>query len=262
MKLVDTHCHLQAEAFDADRAEVLERSLETLAGAVVIGDTLEASRAGLALAAWPVRAAVGVHPYHAAAVTPDALGELRAMAAEPGVAALGEIGLDYYKYNDTPREVQQTAFHAQLALAAELGLPVVIHNREASDDVAAIIEEHADALAGGVMHCFAGPPAFAERCLSWGFHISFTGNVTFPKAQGVRDAAAVVPLDRLMVETDCPYLAPQRVRGRRCEPGHVRYTAEALAEVKGVSFETLAAETTRNAARFFGAPWNGAAPGA
>jgi len=251
MGLVDTHCHLQSERFDEDREAVLGRALEALDWIVVIGDSLASSEAAVDLVRDGVYAAVGVHPYHPEEI--DALGiqRLRALAAKPGVVAIGEIGLDYFKYNDAPRDTQQNAFHAQLQLAAELELPVVIHNRDSHDDLAAILEEHHRNLRGGIMHCFAGDGAFLERCLSWDFHVSFAGNLTFPKARELRDAAAAVPMHRLLVETDSPYLAPQPVRGKRCEPAYLRYTAETLAEVKGIGVDELIARTTANACALF-----------
>ncbi len=252
MPLVDSHCHLQDSAFDADRAEILSRSLDTLDWLVVIGDDLPSSRAAVALTQPGVYASVGIHPYHAAAVDAPALEALRELARSPQVVAIGEIGLDYFKYNDTPRDIQQTAFQQQLELAASLDLPVIIHNRESQEDLAAILDAHHSHLTGGVMHCFAGSTAFVERVLGWGFYISFAGNVTFPKADELRTAASAVPLDRLLIETDAPYLAPQPVRGKRCEPAFVTHTAKCLADLKDVDLGTLCAATTQNAARLFG----------
>lgn len=251
MGLVDTHCHLQSERFDEDRDTVLMRALESVDWLVLIGDSLASSEAAIALIQDRVYAAVGIHPYHPAEANPTGIVRLKDLAKSPGVVAIGEIGLDYYKYNDAPRDVQQEAFRAQLRLAAELHLPVVIHNRDAQDDLAAILDEHHRDLCGGIMHCFAGDAAFVERCLSWDFHVSFAGNVTFPKAQTLRDAAQVVPMNRLLIETDSPYLAPQPVRGKRCEPAYVRYTAETLADLKGVRLDELIAQTTSNARALF-----------
>lgn len=186
--------------------------------------------------------------------TPDsdsALDTLRELALSPGVVGIGETGLDYYRYCTTPKEAQREAFIAQLELARELALPVAIHNREAHEDVSAILDEYAPLPAGGVMHCFAGGPDFVERTLGWGLHISFAGNVTFPKAQELRDAARAVPVERLLVETDSPYLAPQPVRGKRCEPAYVCYTLQTLAETRGESVEELAQRTVENARRLF-----------
>lgn len=252
MQLVDTHCHLQDAKFDDDRDDVIARALDTVDWLVVIGDDLETSKAGLELTGDRVHAAVGVHPYHAGEITDDAIVALRELARHEGAVAIGEIGLDYYKYNETPRAVQQEALCRQLELASELALPVVIHNRDAHDDLADILGSFSRGLAGGVMHCFAGDEAFLERCLSWEFYISFAGNVTFPKAEELRRAAERVPLDRLLVETDSPYLAPQPVRGKRNEPAYVRHTADALAELKGVAPSQLGQATSQNAAHLFG----------
>ncbi len=251
MPLVDSHCHLQDSAFDADRAEVLTRALESLDWLVVIGDDIPTSRAAAELTGPRVYASVGIHPYHAEAVDAQALDVLRELAQSPDVIAVGEIGLDYFKHNDTPRNVQQAAFQQQLDLAASLELPVVIHNRDSDEDLRVILDAHHARLSGGIMHCFAGSTAFVEHVLSWGFYISFAGNVTFPKAEQLRIAAQAVPLDRLLVETDAPYLAPQPVRGKRCEPAFVKHTAEALAKLRGIDFETLSAATAENAARVF-----------
>jgi TatD DNase family protein len=249
MRLVDTHCHLQDRAFDADRDEVLRRALDALEFLVVVGDDLENSRKAAALCGDRVYAVVGFHPYHAVAAL-DSLDALRELLARPGVVALGEIGLDYYN-KFAPEDAQREAFRRQLELAAETKLPVVIHSREAQEDTSAILREHAAALPGGIMHCFAGDASFAEECASWGFNISFAGNVTFPKAAPLRDAASAVPLERLLVETDSPYLAPQPVRGKRCEPAYVRHTAETLAALKAVDLDTFAEHTTRSARRIF-----------
>ncbi len=251
-RLVDTHCHLQSEAFSADREEVLARATDSLAWLVVVGDDLESSRAGVELVGPGVYAAVGVHPYHPELIEDNGINVLSDLCARPGVVAIGEIGLDYYKHNDAPHDLQQRAFRAQLDLAVTASLPVIIHNRDAEVDLAAILEGYAPRLRGGVMHCFSGDAAFAQRCLSWGFYISFAGNLTFPKANHLREAGATVPLDRLLVETDSPYLAPQPVRGKRCEPIYIRYTAETLAAVKGVDPEELNRLTTENARRLFG----------
>ena len=248
--LVDTHCHLQDRAFDADREEVVCRALDELGWLVVVGDGLKTSREALRLAGDRVYAAVGVHPHNAASVSDDSLGGLQDLAARPGVVAIGEIGLDYYR-DLTPRDRQRNALERQLALAVEMDLPVVVHCRDAGPDLLSIVAPFQGRLRAGVMHCFGGDAAFAERCLQTGFHISFAGNVTYPQAAALREAARIVPWDRLLVETDSPYLAPQRVRGKRCEPPYVRYTAERLAELKNVPLEELAQRTTQNACRLF-----------
>jgi len=244
---VDTHCHLQHEAFDADRDAVLERSLAELDWIVVIGDSVASSERGCGLVRAGVYATAGIHPHEAKHADAAALAAIEAMARRERVCAIGEIGLDYH-YDFSPRADQRRAFAAQLDMAARLGLPVVIHCREAEDDLAAIIES-ASSKPCGVMHCFGGDAAFAGRCLDWGLYVSFAGNATYPKAQPLREAAAVVPVERLLVETDSPYLAPQPLRGKRCEPLHVRYTGEAVAQIKGIPPETLAGHIRENAMR-------------
>ena len=251
MGLVDTHCHLQLPAFADDRQAVLCAALAELDWLVVVGDHIETSRLAVALTQESVYAAVGIHPHHADLAVPAALETLRALTAHPRVRAIGEIGLDYY-YEHTPRAIQREAFRAQLALAVELGLPVIIHNRDAHEDLAGILDEFGKDLPRGVMHCFSGDPAFAAHCVDWGLFVSFAGNVTFPKAQALREAAKATPLDRLLIETDSPYLAPQPARGKRCEPIHVRHTAQLLAELKGTPLDELARHTTDNACRLFG----------
>lgn len=249
--MVDTHCHLQSEAFDADREAVMARARAALDWMVTIGDTLESSRAGVALASDKVYAAVGVHPYHPEQADDAGIAELRALAKESGVVALGEIGLDYFQHNTAPRETQQAAFQAQLRLAAELALPVVIHNREAHDDLLAILAAHRSSLPAVVMHCFSGDHEFARRCLDLDCHISFAGNVTYPKADPLREAARIVPLERLLIETDAPYLAPQARRGKRNEPAYLEHTVAGLAAALKIPVEALIHATADNAIRVF-----------
>jgi TatD DNase family protein len=248
-RLVDTHCHLLLSAFDEDRMAVLARAKAALSGLVVVGDDVASSRAGVAITDNWVYATVGIHPHKAGEVDAASLDTLRELAATPKVVAIGEIGLDYH-YEFAPRVLQQEALRAQLALAIETGLPVVVHCREAEKDLTAILDPLHRDLVGGVMHCFSGSVAFAERCLAWGFFLSFAGNVTFPKAAPLREAAQYAPSDRLLVETDSPYLAPQPVRGKRCEPIHVEFTARLLADLRRTEFDEFARQTTANAFRF------------
>jgi TatD DNase family protein len=250
VKLVDTHCHVQAAQFDADREVVIQRGLDDLAWLVIIGDNLASSRAALDLTRGRVFATAGIHPHHAAEFSEETLEQVRAMVQHPNAVAIGEIGLDYY-YDMAPRDTQLAAFRAQLLLAHELGLPAVIHNRDADADMLEVLEGVGDQRPRGVMHCFSSDTAFLRRCLDLGLHISYTGNVTFPKAAHIRDAAAATPLDRLMVETDAPYLAPIPLRGKRNEPRYVAHTAAAIAQLKGLSLDAFAAATTATAAAFF-----------
>lgn len=253
MRLVDTHCHLQSEKFEADLPEVIERTIERLSWAAVVGDGIEGSRAAIALAEQhpELYAVVGVHPYEASKYDEASASLLREWSAHPRVVALGEMGLDYFN-EFSPRSQQRPAFEKQLELACELGRTVVIHNREADADCLDILKNYAQSLPGCIMHCFGSDAAFAESCLELGFYISFAGNVTFPKAPKLREAAAVAPMDRLLVETDAPYLSPQPRRGKRCEPAYVAYTAECLAEVKGVTMAEFTQHSTQNAEKVYG----------
>jgi len=254
MRLVDSHCHIQSDVFDEDRGAVLSRALAELVWIVVVGDTLETSRAAAAMTRERVYAAAGIHPHHADEAGPETFNEISRLIQENDrVVAVGEIGLDFH-YEHSSRDAQRHVLIAQLELAAEIASPVIVHNRDAHSETAGILGDYKDRLAGCVMHCFSGDAAYAGRCLEWGCYISFAGNCTFPKADELREAARAVPLDRLLVESDSPYLAPQPVRGKRCEPVHVVHTARLLAELKGVPLEELAEHTARNAARLFGVP--------
>ncbi|HHS98582.1 MAG TPA: TatD family deoxyribonuclease [Chloroflexi bacterium] len=251
MRLVDSHAHLDFPQFDADREVVIERAREAgLVAILNVGTDLASSRAAGALADRYdfIYAAVGVHPHDAKTVTPAVLEDLRELARHPKVVAIGEIGLDYYR-DLSPRPVQRRVFAQQLALAAELGLPVVVHSREAHDDVLAALQDWQGG--GGVLHSYSGGPERLEEVMALGFSIGLSGPVTFRKAHRLRAVAAAAPLDRLLVETDCPYLTPVPYRGRRNEPAYVRYVAEAVARARGVSVEDVARATTENARRLF-----------
>ena len=250
MPCVDTHCHLQSEKFDQDRGEVLQHARECLQWIVVVGDDLESSRAACELAGEKVYAVVGFHPYNAAQLNDQTEGELRKLAAHPHTVGIGEMGLDYFN-EFCPRALQQPAFERQIALAVELDMPVVIHCRAAEADTLAILKPYAGQLKSCIMHCFGGDANFAAQCLELGCYISFAGNVTYPKAETLRDAAQVVPLDRLLVETDAPYLAPQSHRGKRCEPAHVLHTLEFIAELRGVDCHELGAQVVQNGCNAF-----------
>jgi len=250
--LTDSHAHLDDRRFAPDLEEVIGRAREAGVTAILtVASNLRAARASIDLAGrFPfIRVAVGIHPHDAAAAPDDYPERLRRLARLPGVAAIGEIGLDYH-YDFSPRPVQREVFRVQLELARELDLPVVIHAREADGDILAALREAGPGR--GVMHCFSGDLAMAEACLDLGYHLSFAGNVTFPKSEELRRVAARVPLDRLLVETDCPYLAPVPKRGRRNEPAFVVHTARALAELRGMTLEELAAQATANARVLFG----------
>jgi TatD DNase family protein len=251
MQLIDSHAHVHFPHFDADRDAVIERARQAgLVAIVDIGTDLASSRAALALAEQHdfIYATVGVHPHDAKTVDQKVLDELRSLARHPKVVAIGEIGLDYYR-DLSPRPIQRRAFADQLALATELELPVVIHSRDAHDDVLATLRDW-DGV--GVMHTYAAGPERLDDVLAMGFYIGLSGPVTFSNARRLREVAEMVPLDRLLVETDCPYLTPEPHRGKRNEPAYVRYVVEAVARARGVSTENTANATTENTRRLFG----------
>jgi TatD DNase family protein len=248
VKLIDSHCHLDDKQFDPDRPQVIERA--TASGveimlAIGTGDGPPDLEAGLRLARqYPfMYATVGVHPHDAAKATPETFPAMEKLLNEAKVVAIGEIGLDYH-YDFSPRDVQRDVFVAQMELARRAAKPIVIHTREAWDDTLQLLREHW--RGSGVMHCFSGGAAEARQALDLGFHLAFGGVLTFPKAENVREAARLTPEDRLLVETDAPYLAPVPKRGKRNEPAFMVETVRRLAEVRGVSPEQIAEVTTRN----------------
>jgi TatD DNase family protein len=244
VSLVDSHCHLDDEKFDPDRAQVIERALAAgVEMMMAIGTGGDLDVAIQQAERYPfIYATIGVHPHDAAKATPDTFERLRDLARHPKVLAIGEIGLDYH-YDFSPRDVQRSVFERQLEIAAEFHKPIVIHTREAWEDT---LEQVTSLPHGGIMHCFTGDAAQARQALDLGFHLSFGGVLTFPKAEGLREAAKITPEDRLLVETDCPYLAPVPYRGKRNEPAFVVETARRLAQVRGVALEAIAECTTRN----------------
>jgi TatD DNase family protein len=255
---IDSHAHIDGEDFDADRDEVVARAREAGVRAILNvgtgdphGDNFERALK-VAQTYEDVYFAAGVHP-HDARLYDDAAEDYVAdlLRGSTRAVALGEIGLDYH-YDNSPREVQREVFARQLRLAKSLSLPVIIHSREADEETLEILRnEYAETVRGGVMHCFGGGPALAEGALGLGFYISFAGNVTFKKAEALREVARTVPLDRLLVETDCPYLAPVPHRGRRNEPAYVAATARFLAELRGVTHEELGCVTSENFSNLF-----------
>ena len=247
----DSHCHLN----DPRLAGMAQESLRTmpalgLCGVLVPGYDLVSSRAALNLVQYGAVAAVGLHP-HDAAKLDEFLPELPAMLAQPGCVALGEIGLDYH-YDNTDRGAQKKAFEAQLDAAVRAAKPVIFHSRDATADVMATLREWAPRLAGGVMHCFSGSVETAHECLDLGLYISLAGPVTFPKAHNLHEVAAYVPADRLLIETDAPYLTPAPHRGEMNLPQYVRLVGEKVAELRGVAAEEIFDLTARNVRELFG----------
>ena len=262
---VDSHCHLENKRFNGDRAEVFARAkaagVETLL-AIGNGDgpgtgTLDCAIKFAQQYDW-VYATVGIHPHEAALAKQADFNELERLAKDPKVIAWGEIGLDYY-YDHSPRDVQQSVFIQQMEMARTAKLPIVIHVRPSDNsenawvDLLRLIREHwASSGLGGVLHCFTGSVENAKAVLDAGFLVSFAGMVTYPKAQNIRDAALIVPLDRMFIETDSPYLAPVPHRGKRNEPAYVVEVARAIGELRGLSQEEAGLQTTQNFYNFFG----------
>ena len=252
--LVDTHAHLDHDRFASDLDAVLDRARDAGVGLIVtVAADVASARAAVDLAGnhAAVYAAVGVHPHDAAGAAPGDLDEIRRLAGRPRVVAVGETGLDYH-YDFSPRPVQREVFSAQLALAAELGLPVIVHSREAWQDTYRILRSGLQTPA--VMHCFGGDWGKARAFLDLGCYISLAGVVTFKGAAALVEVARKVPDDRLLLETDAPYLAPVPRRGRRNEPSYLHYTAAFVAELRGLAPERLAEITTANARAFFNLP--------
>jgi TatD DNase family protein len=251
--LVDTHAHLDFQQFDADRSQVIERATEAEVKAIIsIGIDLATSRKNLALAERydQVYAAAGVHPHDVAAVQEDDLQELFELVQHPRVVAIGEVGLDYYR-NLSPMELQRRYFRTFLDWSLETGKPLIIHTREAEEDVLRLLREKSRSGWRGVFHCFPGDMHLAEQVMELGFYISFTGVITFKNAK-MAEVAREAPLDRIMVETDCPYMAPVPHRGKRNEPSYVQHVAQKLAELKNLPFASVAEATTANAQHLFG----------
>ena len=251
MSLIDSHCHLDSAEFNDDREAVIERALASGVEhmmAIGTGNGPPDLEAGIRLADKhkAFYATVGIHPHDAAKTSPDDFKRLIELLAHPKVLAVGEIGLDYH-YDFSPREVQKSTFIAQMEIAVQAKRPIVIHTREAWDDTLALIEKHwTPHSIGGIMHCFSGGPEEARRALDLGFYLSFGGIVTFPKATAVQGAAKSAPRDRILIETDAPYLAPVPKRGKRNEPALMVHTARKLAELRGESYEEICAATTAN----------------
>jgi TatD DNase family protein len=252
--LFDTHAHLHDPQFDADREEVMRRAREEFGVHAIlnVGYNRETIQASLQLAERVdfIYAAVGWHPHEADACTTQDLAWIRQLTRHPKVVALGEMGLDYYR-NRSARDRQADIFRQQIAIAKETGLPLIIHDRDAHEDVVQILKEEQADEVGGVMHCFSGDLSMMEACLQLNFYIGLGGPVTFKNAKLPKEIATHVPADRLLLETDCPYLAPHPYRGKRNETGYVRLIAETIAHIRGIDLPELAAFTTMNAKNLF-----------
>lgn len=249
--LADTHCHLDFVQFDPDRDAVIQRAIGAGINYFVnVGSTLSSSGAACELAAkyTQIYASVGVHPHDADSFDQAAETKLKALAAKDKVVAIGEIGLDYYR-NLSSEDNQRKAFFKQIELAKDLKLPIVVHCRQAEKEVMRILKEAMPLQA--VVHCFSGDESFLKECLNCDFFISFTCNITYKKAQGLRDMVKLTPLDKLMLETDAPYLSPEGFRGQRNTPQQIKLLAEYVSRIKEVSFQEIAEGTTQNAREFF-----------
>lgn len=252
--LFDTHVHLNAYQYKDDVEEVIARAKEAgVSYMVVVGFNEETIEKALELTErYPfIYAAVGWHPVDAIDMTDKHMEWLEQLATHPKVVALGEMGLDYH-WDKSPKDVQKDVFRRQIRLAKKVKLPIIIHNREASADIVQILQEEGAAEVGGIMHCFSGSVEIAKQCLALNFYLSFGGPVTFKNARKPKEVVKHVPLERLLIETDCPYLTPHPFRGKRNEPAYVKYIAEEMAQLKEIEYEQLAKITTNNAKRLFG----------
>ena len=257
--LIDTHCHLDFHDFDADRDGVIDRAGETgVARIINVGSSLEGSLRSIELAEKydMIYASIGIHPHEANTVTDKIISDIKNFAKNEKVIAIGEVGLDYYR-NLSPRDAQISAFEKFIDLSLELELPLIIHAREASEDILGILKKysqlttHNSQTIKGVIHCFSGDAQFLKECLSLGFNISFTSNLTFKKAQALREVAKTVPVEKILLETDAPYLAPEGMRGKRNEPAYLPYLVDEWVRLTGLSKEDIGRITTHNANELF-----------
>jgi TatD DNase family protein len=252
--LFDTHAHLNAEEYKEDLDEVISRALEAgVTNMVVVGfDRPTIEKAMELVDRYDfLYASVGWHPVDAIDMTEEDLVWIEELAAHQKVVALGEMGLDYH-WDKSPKEIQKVVFRKQIQLARKVHLPIIIHNREATADIIEILKEEKADEVGGIMHCFSGSPETARECVNMNFYISLGGPVTFKNAKRPKEVAAEIPLDKLLIETDCPYLTPHPFRGKRNEPSYVKLVAEQIAEIKGITYEEVAEVTSKNARKFFG----------
>ncbi|MDC2867475.1 MULTISPECIES: TatD family hydrolase [unclassified Bacillus (in: firmicutes)] len=252
--LFDTHSHLNAEQFKEDLQEVIARMKEVgVSYTVVVGFDEVTIKKAIELAETHdfIYAAVGWHPVDAIDMTEEHLEWLEELAAHPKVVALGEMGLDYH-WDKSPKEVQKEVFRKQIRLARKVNLPIIIHNRDATQDIVDILKEENASEVGGIMHCFSGSVEVAKQCVEMNFLISLGGPVTFKNAKKPKEVAMEIPMEQLLIETDCPYLTPHPFRGQRNEPSYVKLVAEEIAKLKGLSYEEVAIKTTENAKKLFG----------
>lgn len=252
--LFDTHVHLNADQFKEDLEEVINRALnEGISRMVVVGfDRPTIERAMELVEKYDfLYASVGWHPVDAIDMKDEDLLWIEELASHPKVVAIGEMGLDYY-WDKSPKDVQKEVFRRQIQLAKKVKLPIIIHNRDATADIIEILKEEEAKEVGGIMHCFSGSPETAKECVEMNFYISLGGPVTFKNAKKPKEVAEAIPLEKLLIETDCPYLAPHPYRGKRNEPSYVKLVAEQIADIKGISFDEVAEATTANAKKIFG----------
>lgn len=250
----DTHAHLNAEQYNEDLQEVIDRALsEGISNIVVVGFDRPTIEKAMELTEQYefIYACVGWHPVDAIDMTEEDLLWIEELSSHPKVVALGEMGLDYY-WDKSPKDIQKEVFRKQIRLAKKVKLPIVIHNRDATSDIVEILKEEGAGEVGGIMHCFSGSPEIAQECVDMNFYISLGGPVTFKNAKKPKEVADVIPLEKLLIETDCPYLTPHPHRGKRNEPSYVKLVAEQIADIKGLSTEEVAQATTENAKKLFG----------
>ncbi|EWG08747.1 TatD family hydrolase [Cytobacillus firmus] len=250
----DTHAHLNAEQYNEDLQEVIDRALsEGISNIVVVGFDRPTIEKAMELTEKYdfIYASVGWHPVDAIDMTEEDLLWIEELSSHPKVVALGEMGLDYY-WDKSPKDIQKEVFRKQIRLAKKVKLPIVIHNRDATADIVKILKEEGAGEVGGIMHCFSGSPEIAQECVDMNFYISLGGPVTFKNAKKPKEVADIIPLEKLLIETDCPYLTPHPHRGKRNEPSYVKLVAEQIAEIKGLSTEEVAQATTENAKKLFG----------
>ena len=251
--MIDSHSHIDADAFDDDRAEMLLRAWDVGITHIVVPD-IEPSRRSKLIDVVDsddrIFRGIGIHPHHVGEITPDAIDEVERRCKDSKVVAIGEIGLDYY-YDFCPPDVQKSYFRAQLGVAKRNGLPVIVHNRDSDEDVLSIIKEEQDGTLRGVLHCFSSDENVLSRAIELGFHVSFTGNITFKKST-LDNVVRAVPEDKFMIETDAPYITPVPYRGKRNEPSYVRHVAERIAEIRNMTVEKVIERTSQTAKAFFG----------